>query len=373
MRPITELHRADAAGFFTRCSIAGLLAFLLVFALPGCLFAAASNRQPADYSRLVELIRLEDQTEPVYAFNEFEEKFDREGHRNFLEYFNSNHGLVKKIKSELGGSRLRWKLRRFEKRLVFVPENRKEYAELYRSYCMDAIEFVLDQIQIPNPYNDLITIDRDRPPIGDGEGIVVFLVHNLARQYRGTYLISAENTEEEVEISLNGTVFVGEVGSYTSILEIKDGGDIEFERQNYTIWQDSANLPYNALVVPIEETLHIALRPYTEKAIDRHLHALAKKNLTNLQELVNQWTAIEEAVVGGLVNLYFPRLARRHFRNINFAGADQALETRSNSARYRFLKNGIDLVERVGETEAVEMYRNDTDRFRELLLEDREV
>ena len=38
-------------------------------------------------------------------------------------------------------------------------------------------------------------------------------------------------------------------------------------RNNYTIWQNSAQLTYNALIVPIEETLHIALRPYTEKAI----------------------------------------------------------------------------------------------------------
>ena len=55
------------------------------------------------------------------------------------------------------------------------------------------------------------------------------------------------------------------------MLEIKKDGTIEFERNNYTIWQNSAQLPYNALIVPIEETLHIALRPHTEKAIQDEL------------------------------------------------------------------------------------------------------
>ena len=57
--------------------------------------AAYRAPQPrSDYSRLVELIKLEDREEPLYAFNDFAEGFDEDSHRANLEYLEDHPGLI---------------------------------------------------------------------------------------------------------------------------------------------------------------------------------------------------------------------------------------------------------------------------------------
>ena len=79
-----------------------------------------------------------------------------------------------------GGPKLKWKLDSLKNRLVFVPEDRQDYAALYRDYCRDAIDFVLNETKLANPYADLITLDRKKPRMEQQHGIVVYLVYNLA-------------------------------------------------------------------------------------------------------------------------------------------------------------------------------------------------
>ena len=219
----------------------------------------------SNYSRLVNFIRLEDKVQPVYAFNDFEESIDETSINDTKQYFSEHKDLIKKIKKDLGGGSLRWKLDNFKQRLVFVPETRDEYAALYKNYCIDVIDFILNETRLDNPYTQIKNLQHEDPDIPENQGITVFLVHNLAREYRGTYSFFNENPKKEIKISLRGTRFIGEIGSYSSMLEIKRDGTIEFVRNNYTIWQNSAQLPYNALIVPIEETFHIALRTANRK------------------------------------------------------------------------------------------------------------
>ena len=55
-------------------------------------------RPTPDYSRLLELIRLEDKYQPLVAFSDFEKKFDTECHHASLGYFNENPQMLEKIK-----------------------------------------------------------------------------------------------------------------------------------------------------------------------------------------------------------------------------------------------------------------------------------
>ena len=162
---------------------------VLPFFLASCGWFHAA-RPTADYSRLVELIRLEDKYQPLVVFSDFEEQFDTECHRASLGYFNENPQMIEKIKADLDGPKLKWKLDSLEKRLVFVPEDREDYAALYRNYCRDAIDFVLNETKLDNPYVDLIILDREKPRIQKQHGIVVYLVHNLAKEYVGTYSLA---------------------------------------------------------------------------------------------------------------------------------------------------------------------------------------
>jgi hypothetical protein len=346
--------------------------FVLPFVLASCSWYHTA-KSTADYSRLLELIRLEDRYQPLVAFSDFEKKFDSECHRASLGYFNENPQMLEKIKADLGGPKLNWKLDSLEKRLVFVPEDRKDYAALYRNYCRDAIDFVLNQTKRDNPYADLITLQCEKPQIRQQDGIVVYLVHNLAKEYVETYSFFTETLKKKVKISLNGTVFIGEIGSYTSTLEIGDGGKVTFDHNTYTIWQDSAESPADALIVPIEETLHILLRPATERAIKDQINRDHIKTISEVKQIVARWIEVEEAVVGGLVYDFFPRIAARYLKNFELADLAAAVESRSHSQRYQHLKCGIQLVDEMGSASAMDLYMQNPYDFKTLLLSNHPV
>ncbi|MEJ2165731.1 MAG: hypothetical protein P8X90_09400 [Desulfobacterales bacterium] len=103
-------------------------------------------------------MRLEDRTTPMYAFNDFVKRFDQTGYKTTLAYFNKHHDLIKKIRKDLGGKHLQWKLEDFEQRLLYVPETRPEYAALYEKYCHEVIGFILDETQLDNPFTNSLRI-----------------------------------------------------------------------------------------------------------------------------------------------------------------------------------------------------------------------
>ena len=329
----------------------------------GTLPETASN-----YSRLVKFIRLEDKVNPVYVFNDFEETIDKAGIKDTKQYFSDRKDLIRKIKRDLGGGSLRWKLDNFKQRLVFVPETRDQYAALYKNYCIDVIDFILNETNLDNPYTLIKTLQHEDPDIPENPGITVFLVHNLAREYYGTYSFFNENPKKEVKISLRGTHFIGEIGSYSSMLEIKKDGTIKFVRNNYTIWQNSAQLPYNALIVPIEETLHIVLRPHTERAIRNELKSLAAVKTNDVKQIAEQWVAVEEALVGGLVNVFFPKIVSRYFDNFPLVEIKRGVESKLRIKKYRHLLEGIRMVENTGSQTAVVIYTRNPNKIKEMLI-----
>ncbi len=339
----------------------------------GALFLFSCNllspRQPcADYSRLVELMRLEDRSTPVYPFNDFVKRFDQVDHQSTLAYFNNRRELIKKIRKDLGGKHLQWKLDDFEQRLLYVPETREEYAALYEEYCHDVIDFILGETKLDNPYTNIETLDHPKPEIPHDKGVTVFLVHNLAREYVGTYSFFNEKHEKEVKVSLRGRKYIGEIGSYSSMLEIQDDGTVKFTPNRYTIWQNSAELPYNALTVPIEETLHIALRRNTEAAIRKQLYALKKKSHREVEQIVDDWISVEEAMVGGLVEIFFPRVVSRYIAGFPPAEIKRSVHAKCSLPRYRYLQKGIDAVRTMGFKTAIGIYRRNPETFRDMVV-----
>jgi hypothetical protein len=126
--------------------------------------AAYANAEVADdYTGLLELIQLDDQQQPLYVFNDFEEEFDKASYRATRQYFKEHPGLIQRIKHKLEGGKLRWKLRNLKHRLLFVPENRTEYATLYKNYCLDVIHAILDKTGFDNPYDSIQILNRSKP------------------------------------------------------------------------------------------------------------------------------------------------------------------------------------------------------------------
>jgi hypothetical protein len=344
-----------------------ILTSCIVLSVLSCI-SFPQHDESVEYSRLVEFIRLEDKNEPLYAFNDFEEKFDRECHEASLDYLNQNPNIVEKIKSDLHSDKLKWKMLSLKRRLVFVPESRKEYAELYRDYCQAVIDFILTETKLNNPYLGIMTLDRDVPEIpSTSNGVTVFLVHNLAKEYIGTYLFFNETQKKKVNLSLSGTVFTGEIGSYSSMLHLTKDGRLEFVHNRFTIWQNSANSTFNTLILPIEETLHITLRPYTEAAIEAQVDEVGAKTSQVIRDIAAQWIEVEEALAGGLTHYYFPRVADKFFQNYELSEMNRSLEQKVRLQKYKYLKKGIRIVDRLGSEAVLKIYRSDPKKFRELL------
>jgi hypothetical protein len=357
----------DRKNFYQKTAFKAASLIFIAISIYSC--SLLSPRKPcADYSRLVELMRLEDRSGPVYPFNDFVNRFDPESHRTTLANLSKRKELIKKIKSDLGGKDVQWKLEEFEQRLLYVPETRDEYAALYENYCLDVIDFILSETKLKNPYTNLETLDRTKPEIPHHKGVTVFLVHNLAREYVGTYSFFNEKHEKEVKISLRSRKYIGAIGSYTSMLEIQDDGTVKFTHNRYTIWQNSAELPYNALTVPIEETLHIALRRKTEAAILEQLSTLEKKSQQDIERIVEDWISVEEAMVGGLVEIFFPQVVSKYIAGFPQAEIKRSVQDKCSLQRYRYLQKGIQAVGIMGSKRAIEIYRRDPAMFRQMVI-----
>lgn len=331
--------------------------------------AAHGNAEVAsDYKRLLELIQLDDQQEPLYVFNDFEEEFDKASYGATRQYFKEHPGLIQRIKHKLEGGKLRWKLRNLKHRLLFVPENRTEYAALYKNYCLDIIRTILDKTGFDNPYDSIQTLNRSKPVRHEkNEGVTAYIVHNLAKEYVGTYIFSNQ-TDKKVKIELRGKLYSGDVGAYTSTLIMNENRTVEFLKDQYTIWQNSADNPYTALMVPAEETLHITLRGYTESAIKKAIEQSHLRSLKSVEKIVEDWMAVEEAIVGGIVYRLLPPILEEHIKDLSLPYMEMDITAKSQFEKYRHLEKGITIVEKIGYREAIRMYSKDPTGFRDLLL-----
>ena len=335
-----------------------------VICMADALFASDS---PKNYSILLDLVKLEDKQGPFFALNDFEKSFDQDLHKASIEFFNQNPDVVKKIQADLDDQPIRWRLKDISHRLMYVPETRKEYATIFERYCNDVIKDILRLTEFNNPYITIYTLGASKPENPAAKGIHAFIVHNLSKEYIATYVFS-NNDQKEIAIRLTGKIFLAEVGSYSSYISVNKNGTFDFTRDHYTIWQNSAKNPYTALITPVEETLHIVLRQYTEKSIQDKIKNSAVKTLKEVEAIVEDWICVEEAIVGGLVHALLPSIVEKYFPGLPDFLIESDLKTRSAFEKYRHLKKGIKIVEQLGYKKSIKMYQKSAMAFRNLLM-----
>jgi hypothetical protein len=337
---------------------------VLILGPVSCVSVPVSDSH-TEYSPLVEYIEIKDRSKPLYVFNDFEEDFDEESHRASIGFFNEHPALIKKIKKDIKGRPLRWRLDNLSYRFVFVPEEREDYAVLFKEYCEDVVDYVLNETELVNPYQDILTLSEERPDVSE-RGVTVFLVHNLAKEYVAKYEFRS-GRHKKVVVELEGTVFSGRVGAYTTDILLEKDGGFSFTKNHYTIWQNSAKNPYTALKVPVEETLHIALRKNTEQAIQVELESEGVHQVKKIERIVDDWMAVEEAVVGGLTHALLPPFVEKYFNNFPSSLIEQDIESLRSFRQYRLLEKGIELVEDMGCRKTIEIYQEDPGVFKDLL------
>ncbi|UCH79805.1 MAG: hypothetical protein JSW20_08600 [Nitrospiraceae bacterium] len=320
------------------------------------------------YARLIELMKLEEREGPFAVFSDFETTFDNDLHKANLEFFNQRPGLVKKIKADLDDDSVQWRLKHISHRLLYVPETRKEYIALFESYCNDVINEVLGLTEFNNPYIKIHTLGTNIPEASETAGVNAYIVHDLAKEHISTYVFSSGD-QKEIAIELSGRVLLNEIGSYSSYVHINKNGSIELTRDHHTIWQNNAKNPYTVLTAPVEETLHIVLRTYTETGIKNMIFNSDVKTVTEMEDIVEDWVAIEEAIVGGLVYTLLPSLVEKHVSDLPASLIESDLATKTEFKKYRHLRKGIDIIQQLGYKQSIKMYQNDPEAFRDLLIQ----
>lgn len=333
----------------------------------------ALNPQPSEenYQRLFDLIQLDDLETPLVPFLDQKDQFDRSLNKENLAYLNQHQDLLEQIKSHFQGDALNWKLANSYKRLLVVPENRTDYAELFNRYCHEAVAFTLSATQLPNPLKLITTLKEPLSEICNtpsDQGITAYLVHNIADEYIEEYhFFDHADESETVQIKLSNLEYSGHIGSYNTDIVIGENGQFKFIHNTYTLWQNSAKDPINVFIAPVEETLHMALRSSTEIAIQDRLKQLAPKTVDQVQKVVDEWMAVEEAIVGGLVSELMPQIFTRFLGGPLTSQMNQSLANRYVHAQYRYLQNGIRIVTDLGLQPAIDLYKSEPHKFKQLI------
>ena len=337
------------------------------------LHASNTPQNDPDYSGLLGYIQMQDLQDPLVAFGAAEKEFDRRLNNENIAFLNNDKGLIQSIQSKLKSDTLRWKLATSFKQLLVVPENRDEYAQLFEQYCRTAVDYLLDRIHMPSPYDRIVTLKGPLPNLPDSadpQGITVYLVHNLVDEYIEEYLFfTQDDNQNKIKIKLSNRAFNGRIGSVTSLLKIGPDNQFEFTREPYTLWQNSAKNSLNVFIVPIEETLHILMRPYTQGAILADLAQLEPTQMDQVQQTVDDWMAVEEAIVGGVVWQVMPDILTRFVHKESPNLLTNALAEREEHPQYRLLNRATQLVTDMGVDEALTVYRNDPRDFKRLLTQ----
>lgn len=344
--------------------IAVLLAGLCLSFL-NCHASAAGDRTPS-YTHLLEALMSGNLDLPRYAFGDFENSFDPKIHATNLEYLTTHPELLERIRSNLGAREFRWRLKSLSHRLLYATETRMEFVARFESYCKEVIGEVLGELELPNPYTHIVTLTSEAPSFETADGFNAYIVRDLAKEYRAAYEFS-NISDEKIVIELTGQYASGEVGAFTSSLEIDEEGKLHFIHDTYTIWQNSAKNPYTVLMTPVEETLHILLRESTEAAIRRSVEAIDGCSPREAKKIVDEWISVEEAIVGGLVYHLLPPILERKIGPLPEHLISSDLESKEQFLKYNKLGQGIRLVLTRGTRACLELYLKNPEAVRDLL------
>jgi hypothetical protein len=346
--------------------------FLLLEAFPAAAMKGPEGER--NYSHLLDFIAKPDLQTPLVLVEDHQGDFDKERNLENRSYLNDHPGLLTQIQHKLNGDTIQWELAGSSRRVLAVPESREDYAHLFESYCNDAIDYVLDRLQLANPFADIMTLSADlsgslTSPSQDGT--IAYLVHNLAEEYVEEYLFfNPEKQGTKLKIKLSNKVYTGVIGSYSTQLVIDPDLKYEFIREPYTFWQNSASNPLNVLIVPVEETLHAALRESTEGAIQDQLKLERPKKVGDVQSVIDHWMAVEEAMVGGLVAQLMPDLLERFVLQSSTSLLADTLAERRQHDQYRFLSGGVQTVADLGIHAALDLYQTKPQEFAYLIRRD---
>jgi hypothetical protein len=319
-----------------------------------------------DLERVARIPRMAERQGPLLVFRDFMSDPDVEIERHVRLQISRRKDLLSRLKEKIGAKReVRLSVEDIQVRLMFVPQLQAGPSDAYYRYCTGITDYTFEMNGLENFYS-AITIPRESYPPISGTGKSAFMVHRLAKAYQVVCRFTAESGRS-VKYSVSGSVFSNHLGAVDLEITCVAPGRFGLTRKPYSIWQNDTDTLFTLMAVPVEETLHFCMGTATDRQIDEALHADPPGSLAAAKALADEWMAVEESIVGGLVIRVLDSYYKRHQLTLPAAVKARMQSPAASLRQYRYRDRGIQLVRKLGFREATAMYLDSPSVFRKAL------
>ena len=311
--------------------------------------------------------QMTERESPMLVFRDFAADPDVEVEQHIRFQLGQRKDLLGQLRKKIGVEKqVRLSVENIHVRLMFVPQLQEGHAAAYQHYCRDITDFLFEMNRMENFYAAISSPRESYPPVSKS-GVSAFLVHRLAKDYRAVCKFTAESGRS-VKYKATGAIFSNHLGAVDLEIQSMASGQFDLVRKTFTIWQNNIENLYTLMSVPVEETLHFQLGKATDREIASSMKKDPPENLSAAQHLAEEWMAIEESVVGGLVHQVLERYCLLHHMAMPASTSEKKPSLVPPLHQYRYRKRGIQLVENLGFREAMALYMNSPSDFRDQLF-----
>ena len=303
---------------------------------------------------------------PLLVFRDFVADPDVEVEQHIRLQLGQRTEMLDLLRKKIGfEKKVRLSVEDIQVRLMFVPQLQEDHAVAYHRYCRDITDYLFEMNEMDNCYTSMTSPSESYPPLSP-TGISAFLVHRLAKDYRAVCRFTAESGRS-VRYRASGAIFSNHLGAVDLEIQSIAPGQFGLSRKAFTIWQNNTENLYTLMSIPVEETLHYQLGKATDREIAASMKNHSPENLSAVQRLAEEWMAVEESVVGGLVNRLLERYCILHQMEIPACIPDSG-KPLAFLHQYRYRDRGIQLAESLGFQETLALYMESPSNFRDQLF-----
>ncbi len=304
---------------------------------------------------------------PMLVFRDFVADPDLEVEQHIRRQLGRRKDMLDLLRKKIGlEKKVRLAVEDIQVRLMFVPQLQEDYADAYHRYCRDITAYLFEMNQMDNCYAAISRPNESYPPLSQN-GISAFLVHRLAKDYRAICRFTAESGRS-LKYKASGAIFSNHLGAVDLEIQSIAPGQFGLSRRAFTIWQNNTDNLYTLMSIPVEETLHYQLGKATDHEIAASMKNHPPESLSAAQRLAEAWMAVEESVVGGLVNRLLESYCSQHHMAVPACIPSDPGEPLPSLHQYRYRDRGIQLVENLGFQKALALYMQSPSRFKDQLL-----
>ena len=304
---------------------------------------------------------------PLLVFRDFVTDPDLEVEQHIRFELGQRKNMLDLVRKKIGfEKKVRLSVEEIQVRLMFVPQLREDHADAYHRYCRDITEYLFEMNEMDNCYAAITSPNESYPPLSQN-GISAFLVHRLAKDYRAVCRFTAESGRS-VKYKASGAIFSNHLGAVDLEIQSTAPGQYGLSRRAFTIWQNNTENLYTLMSIPVEETLHYQLGKATDREIAASMKNHPPENLSSAQRLAEEWMAVEESVVGGLVDRLLESYCSLHHMAIPACKPSDSAGPLPSLHQYRYRDRGIQLVGNLGFQEALALYMQSPSTFKDQLF-----